>query len=406
MINPIYVLSCGVDISYQLPLISNHANRATYVYGSPKLLETAQIEPSKRKIIDANAVSIVKELIAQAKQGINCLVLASGDALFHGIGGTRMKYNKDNIPVVFIPGPTAFQALFHKLNLAWDEADHLSVHNLKTIPIREILSSKLIAVYGNTQYTASKLAQACINFQKGCINRPAVIASDLGTDHESIQHGTLYDLSQIDSSPTSILLLLPPDSPGQMSCLPLGITNDFYDKENNLITDENIRSIVISKLNLSLNGTCWDIGAGSGSVGLEIAALCPRLKVYALEQKAERLEDIRINQSRLGVVNYKVFHGRAPQDLNKLPNPDRIFIGGGGINLPEILEACYERLNVGGKLVVSAVTIESISLLQLWNQTNRQSFICVDISEETQLSTNYHIFKPHNRIYIATYIKS
>ncbi|MEW5762212.1 MAG: precorrin-6Y C5,15-methyltransferase (decarboxylating) subunit CbiT [Bacillota bacterium] len=127
------------------------------------------------------------------------------------------------------------------------------------------------------------------------------------------------------------------------------------------LTREEVRVVALAKLRLPPAGVFWDVGAGAGSVALEAARLMPRGRVFAVEAREERAGLIAANRERFGLTNLTVVAGEAPAAMNNLPRPDRVFIGGSGGRLPEILAHLREVLPVGGRLVVSAVTLETLA---------------------------------------------
>ena len=402
---PLTILSCGIDSLPDSPRFSEWKQGVDIVYGSEKLLQLSPEWAEKGIRIGSDARQKAQEALDASRSGKNVLLLASGDALFHGIGCTIRSLANAQDELKFIPAETAFQTLFHRLGQSWDAARLFSVHFSENTPLREILSSPLAVVYGGTSPTASDLAHLCIEWLPACADRMAVLAENLGTENEKILQGTLANLSRETSSPTSILVLLPPENANQSPLLPLGINNDLYDKENNLITGEEVRAIILSKLKLPAWGVLWDIGAGSGSIGLEAAGLRPDLQVCGLEKNESRLGIIRDNVRRFAATNYTLHPGTAPGDLNALPHPDRIFIGGGGSKLSQIMETCYDMLNPGGVIVASTVTLESLHILYDWHPERRESFVEINIAREQSLAGKYHHLNTQNRISLFTFSK-
>jgi precorrin-6Y C5,15-methyltransferase (decarboxylating) len=116
----------------------------------------------------------------------------------------------------------------------------------------------------------------------------------------------------------------------------------------------------LGKLALEPGQTLWDLGAGCGSVGIEATLLTPGGLVVAVEQNPERVKLIKANRARFGAAALEVVQGRMPQCLADLPDPDRVFLGGGGDGLEEIARAAIGRLPPSGILVVSAVRLKSL----------------------------------------------
>ena len=348
----------------------------------------------------------------------------------------------------FHPNITAFQALFHKIGRAWHNVQLFSAHHGQELALREITSCDMPLIYAGSKYPAHLLAKEIIQFDSNQSKRNAVMAEFLSVEgKERIIQGSLENLANEKFSPTSILLILPWQSEEENreenahntlknitnseqekavasleSChkeynendylrtqiLPLGLPEQIFAKENNLITASDARAIIISRLRLPSQGHLWDLGAGSGSVGLEAAALCPKLQVHAIEQKNERVALIEKNRKALGVVNYTAYHAKITEIIPSLIIPQRIFIGGGGKDLPQIMNLCAEKLSIGGIIVVSAVTLESLYALHSWQETHnikRTACLRINIAHETAIAGNYHHFKEQNTLYIFTYTK-
>ena len=355
--------------------------------------------------------------------------------------------------IVYHPGITAFQALFHRLGLPWQDARLFSAHSGEALPARAIAEAPLSVAYAGSRYPAHAIAQAVLKLHPASAGRSAVIAERLGSAEERLFSGPLADLARTECGPTSILLLLPNlwhcvphtvariahdtrpdsgihgDSPISHSIpapiLTLGLPEEDYERENNLITASDVRAVILSRLRLPAWGTLWDIGAGSGSVGLEAAGLRPNLNVVGIERKPERGAIIERNRARLGVSNYTLHIGDALELIpassadnllssplppaspppSLLPPPDRVFIGGGGRGLPELLEACMERLAPGGIMAASAVTLESFHALSAWSPERRTGLCSLNIAHEQPIAGTSHHLKQQNTIYLFTFQK-
>ena len=121
-----------------------------------------------------------------------------------------------------------------------------------------------------------------------------------------------------------------------------------------------MRILSLARLEIRPDSVVWDIGAGSGSVSIEAARLAPRGRVFAVEKNAEDVEIVRANVARFGVPHVTVLHARAPEGLDGLPDPDAVFVGGSGGGLREILGIAAKRLRPGGRIVVNAITLDTL----------------------------------------------
>jgi len=115
-------------------------------------------------------------------------------------------------------------------------------------------------------------------------------------------------------------------------------------------------------MQLRADSTVWDIGAGSGAVGLEAARLCPDGYVYAIEKNAEDVVIAATNRHELGVHNYALTHGKAPHGMADWPDPDAVFVGGSGGELLELIRLCLARLKSQGWLVMNFATLENVCI--------------------------------------------
>ena len=159
----------------------------------------------------------------------------------------------------------------------------------------------------------------------------------------------------------------------------------------------------LSKLRLTENPVCWDVGAGSGSVAIEMARLAPKGTVYAIERKNDALELLRENIRKFAPENLAVVSGLAPEACRDLPAPTHVFIGGSGGNMKEILETVLEK-NPNARIVATAVTLESVA--ELTRCLGELSFgqtevVSLSVARDRKAG-HYHLMIGQNPIYIFT----
>ena len=359
----ITVVGCGVGDGLS-PRASRTLKEASVIAGGKRIL--AQFSkfsnPRAERIeLRADIAETTRELIGMSETD-NVVILASGDALFHGIAGTLSKLHP-SLEFEVLPNITAFQALCAALKLPWGGFSLFSVHGSRgVVPWREILASNEAAVYCDNRMPAHKLAAELLARFPRAARRECVVCADLGMESEIIRRTTLREAATMDVSGLSILLLLKPKSAVPLPCLPLGLPDGSYEHENNLITHPETRAVILSKLRLR-NGVMWDLGAGSGSVGIEAAGLRGDLRVHAVERSPDRVVHIKNNAASEGLRNHETVEGEILEKMGELPDPDIVFIGGGGPDIEKIALQSFERLRDGGDLVASAVTLETISVL-------------------------------------------
>ena len=202
------VVSCGIGFPKDAETLGL-IGRADVVYGSRALLAACPVEARLTRIIGAKAREDAADALTLCRVGRHVVVLASGDALYHGFGGTLSGMAHPDDTIVYHPGITAFQALFHRLGLPWQDARLFSAHSGEALPARAIAEAPLSVAYAGSRYPAHAISQAVLKLHPASAGRAAAIAERLGSPEERLFSGPLADLARTECGPTSILLLLP-----------------------------------------------------------------------------------------------------------------------------------------------------------------------------------------------------
>lgn len=395
----IYVISCGISSQSITEEAKGIINNVPIIAGGKRLLDMFANDSHEQMIIGAHAMDTVKSIVARSENR-DIAVLASGDALFHGIAGTLAR-ETDKYTV--IPNITAFQALCAKVKQSWSDFELFSIHGSNAlVPWRKILSAEQAIIYCDNKLPAHATASKLIEKFPSAARREAVTCENLGMENESIHKGTLRELSKLETAGLSILMLLNPE-PNMFPSFPLGLDDDHYEHENNLITHPETRAVIISKLHLH-GGVMWDLGAGSGSVGLEAAGIRKDLTVYALEKSPERVENIINNAKSEGLGNHHTISGNILEKIDSIPDPDFVFIGGGGKDIKKIITNAFERLSENGRMVASAVTLETISSLNSVLEKHLEEVVSIAVSR-SKSAGSLTMMKAENQITIFTYTK-
>ncbi len=142
---------------------------------------------------------------------------------------------------------------------------------------------------------------------------------------------------------------------------PLGLTDDAFEQRRPIrgqITKSEVRAVSLYALGLKPDSIVWDIGAGTGSVAVEAARIAHSGHVYAVDKDVESAGLLESNVARYGNGRVTIIIGAAPEVLRELPDPDAVFIGGGGIAMPQIMAEVEDRLNAGGRVVANFAAME------------------------------------------------
>ena len=305
--------------------------------------------------IPITPVKVALEKAALELQRGDVVVMASGDPLFFGIGRTLLQtLGPDRI--VIYPALSSMQIAFSRFKIPWDDAGFLSLHGreLNTLASTLLFHDKLF-LFTDQRNSPDRIALSLLRECGQEINAlyRVHVAENLAMDDEQLHTGTLADISQRSFGPLSVMILIRTrPSPGESL---FGLSEDEIIHSRGLITKNEVRAASLHALRLPRRGVLWDVGAGSGSIGLEAARLFPELQVFAVEREDRQVENIVTNRKYFHAWNLQPLQGSAPDALAGLPAPDRVFIGGSGGRLRAIIDHAAERLTPGGRIVVNAV---------------------------------------------------
>ena len=282
-----------------------------------------------------------------AESGRVC-VLASGDPGFFGIvRALAERFGPEALDVR--PAPSSVSLAFARLGLPWDDAVVVSAHGRPLrAAARVAAAAAKAAVLTSPDSPPEALGKELAVL--GARHRGAAVCSRLGTAAEEVHRVDLGGLAAGTWDPVSVVVLLDGEVAERPS-LAWGLPEAAFDHREGMITKAEVRAVALGKLALPPAGVLWDVGAGSGSVAVECARLRPGLRVIAVDRDVER---IAANAATHG-VEVDVVEGDAPAVLAGLPDPDRAFVGGGGL---DVLDAVLARLAPGGRVVATYAALD------------------------------------------------
>ncbi len=300
-------------------------------------------------------------------------VLTSGDPLFFGLGRLLlMEFPADWL--TFHPHLSSIQLAFSRVKLPWQDAQIISAHGRSLDELTQALcqGSEKIAVLTDDTHSPGAIAGLLAALDLPYSYQMWVCENLGGTDEKIHQVQDFAALTQQTFAPLNVVVLQRQAEQTVVLTQPLpmvGIQDrdflSFRDRPG-LMTKREIRILVLGELALQPQQTIWDIGAGTGSVSIEIARLCPTSQVFSVEKTAAGIALLQQNCQRFQVENITAICGAAPEALKDLPTPDRVFIGGSGGNLSSILDVCADRLALDGRLVLALATLEHLNTALTW----------------------------------------
>ncbi len=293
------------------------------------------------------------------------VVLASGDPMFYGIGATLVRQlGVQSVRIVAQVSSVSLAAA--RLGWPLEEVEVASVVGRPVAALHPLLQPgrRLLVLLGSA---ADALGIAGLLRQRGLGPSELVLLCQLGGPAERQLRASAQDWHHQGDDPLAVLSIQVHPGPGA-ALLPRspGLPDDAYDTDGQL-TKYEIRALTLAALRPVPGQLLWDVGAGSGSVGIEWMRSHPSCRAVAIEPRADRLERITANALALGVPALRIVAGRAPQALAGLPRPDAVFVGGGA-SLPGLLAACESALPEGGRLVANGVTVETETVLADWHR--------------------------------------
>ena len=325
---------------------------AEVVVGSPRHLDGLAPVAADRVELTGPLEPIVDDIAAEHRAGRAVCVLASGDPGFFGIG-RLLAARLGRGALAIHPAPSSVALAFAAAGVSWDDALVVSAHGRPVADgLATIVAAPKVAVLtapANPPEVLGRSLEAA-----GCGPREVVVASRLGEEDERIAATDLAGLAAGSFDPMSVVVLLHPGVASPGPSLSWGRPEAAFAQRPGMITKAEVRAVALSKLELAATGVLWDVGAGSGSVAVEATTLAPGIRAYAVERDATDAANIGVNAARAGVT-VDVVVGTAPAALSTLPDPDRVFVGGGGL---DVVGACWDRLRPAGRLVATFVVLD------------------------------------------------
>lgn len=362
----IHVIGLGINEQAQLP------KEAQEVLA--KLTETDKLVGSERQLsmVKMYGTTAQTHLLPKLKDlkhhmdewaslGVQrVVILASGDPLYYGIGAWVHRSFSDQ-EVRFYPNVSSIQAACHRLGISLQNAQVFSVHGRPLASIRtQLHPSKTLLLLTDKTNNPQAIAKECVEMGLGLSE--LFVCERLGYEHERVVRYTANSLAHVEDAfdPLNVVIVNTSAQPGRLPSTP-GFKDSLFvtDKGDGqgMISKREVRLAVLSYLGVEAKEVVWDIGAGCGGVSVELAYWNPESEVFAIEHHETRLSCLEANRERFGVVkNLHVVQGRAPEVLANLPAPKRVFIGGSDGEMQALLDEVWQRLPLGGVLLVNAVT--------------------------------------------------
>lgn len=323
-------------------------------------------------------------------------ILVSGDIGFFSVAKTLIAKLNSYCSIQTICGISSMQYFCSKLGISYENINVVSLHGRNKSILGNVAYNRYVFVLTDGVNTADKICKdLCYNMLSDV---KVYVGEYLSMDNERIVEGTAYEISQLNFGDLAVLLI-------ENQCftdknVPL-FDEDFIRHEAPM-TKEEIRWSSVNKLKLNGEDIVFDIGAGTGSVAIEMARKAYEGIVYAIEKNKNTFELLKENIIKLKAFNVMPILGEASEEIKKLPIPDKVFIGGSGGNLEEIIKYLYS-INPNIRMVVNAITLETLAIaIEVFKEIGfKTKTVCINCAKNRPVG-NYNMMIANNPVYIIS----
>jgi precorrin-6Y C5,15-methyltransferase (decarboxylating) len=341
--------------------------QADLIFGSEQTLSRVGDVPAQKIVVGTDLREIARRIEGELSQK-RIVVLASGDPLFYGVARYLCdRIGKERFEVV--PHVSSMQLAFARVKESWEDAylTDLTGKSVEEVADR-VRTAEKVGLFTSEDCSPAEFAGELLRQQIDYFS--AYVCENLGSPDERVTQGELAEIAVLTFAPLNVMILVrKPDRPDREQSgrrrQHFGNPDDAFAQsrpKGGLITQAEVRAIALAQMDIRPSSIVWDVGAGSGSVAVEAAQLAHQGTVFAIEKDATDYGLILANAERFGVRNLKAIHGRAPEVLADLPDPESIFIGATGRELAPLLDVAYQRVRHGGRIVANVATLETLEL--------------------------------------------
>lgn len=371
---------------------------ADLIIGAKRLLEhlpTGCTENRKALYKPENILSCLSEFPAA-----NAVLLYSGDTGFYS-GASKLlpMLRAFGISARVLPGISSVQLLSAAIGRPWQDWKLVSAHGCACDPAAECLTAEGRPVFFLTGGTETPTTLCAKLADAGLGDAHGIIGENLGTPQEHLAFGTVQNLAANACAPLSVLLIEHTVPPARRAP---GFPDDAFIRGEVPMTKQEVRAAALAKLAVRPTDTLWDVGAGTGSVSVELALAAPRGHVYAVECAPDACALIRQNREKFHAYNLSLIEGTAPQVLADLPAPDAVFIGGTKGSMAEVVDAALAK-NPNARLCISAIALETLSAAIAALAAHGQAAEVTQLAvSRTRPAGKLHLLMANNPIFLIT----
>ena len=384
---------CGPDS------LSAEARRAIegaeLLVGSPRLLEQF---PGASQRIAARSGGEIEDALRRSDAQSAALLFSGDSGFYSGAAGVLERAEGTEIKV--LPGLSSVQVLAARLKEPWQDWRLCSAHGRDCDAVDAVCGGRTVFFLTGGRRGPAALCRALTAAGLGFLETTG--GEKLGTAEERITLGRAEDFARRDFAPLSVLLARP--APRSAERCP-GFPDDSFLREEGVpMTKQEVRAVILAKLGVGPEDTCWDVGTGTGSVAVELALRARR--VFSVERDEKALCLAEKNRRRFGAWNLRLVRGEAPEALRALPKPDAVFVGGSGGSLPDILRE-IDTANPAARLCAAAVTLETLHVaVETMKALGRAPELCQLSVSRSRKAGAHPLMTAQNPVWLITGAKA
>jgi len=373
---------------------------ADCLIGARRMLEAS----ANANQVQCQAIS-PRDILRCIQQNRNCrrfTVVLSGDTGFFS-GAKKLLPLLVDCDVEVLPGLSSLQVLCARAGTSYEDVVPISLHGRDTDVVPDVAQNRRVFVLVGG---VDGMANLCRTLAEAGLGEVQVTVGErLGYPEERIVRGTAAELAgQVFDALSAALI----ENDAAKPFTP-GLPDECFQRGGSTsgkivpMTKREVRAAALSQLGLTRDAVCWDVGAGTGSVSIEMALQARSGKVYAIEKNETALELLKENRERFHVRNLEIISGSAPAACRELPAPGYVFLGGSSGNLREIIALVLEKAPAA-RIVVSAVTLESVAemerIVREFSFTDAE-ITCLNVTRSRKAGA-YHLMTAQNPVYLFT----
>lgn len=405
----IYLVGIGMgDLDYLVSYAEKKIAQADIYIGAKRMLEPFSHYQGKR--LRSYKPKEMREYLTQEKEWQSAVVLLSGDSgFFSGAKGILEEFADTSYEIQCIPGISSISYFSAKLGMNWEDMYIASAHGRKENLIGRIVQNErtfaLLSSGSQLQELCEKLQYYGKNEIKLSVGENlSYEEGEEGAEGERIMQGSPAEIQKQSWGNLICMIAENPAPEKRMG----EIKDEEFIRGKVPMTKCEVRTVSIAKLDLQETSVIYDIGAGTGSVSVEIAAKYPGTRVYAMERNAEAVSLIEENKRKFTTDNVEIISGEALEVLqnSELEVPTHVFVGGSGGNFKELAECLFTR-NPELHMVANAVSLNSIAEIYktVEDLQLQADVVSMNVSKSRQMG-GYHMMMANNPVYIFDITKT